>query len=306
MKPADRIRLIQQLAEQMSTMGYTDTDLILRQFGLPWQESWSGDSYGYAVAMLEQGTDEKLLALHELLFGFSGAPAGDSRPELWHDKPLGVFISHVTANKVYAAQLKTELERSGVGAFVAHEDIEPTKEWVDEIEKALASCDVLVALLSPGFKESRWTDQEVGYCHGRHVLILSVRQGLDPYGFISRYQALQGAVKTPPEIAREISSILLKHPKTAARAAEAMVAAFEDADSFAEAKEKVQRLQEVVSWTPELLRRIEQASESNYQIRQAWGVPRQVDAILEANGGGSSSAPTAPPDILDEDYDLPF
>jgi hypothetical protein len=51
------------------------------------------------------------------------------------------------------------LRSFGVSAFVAHENIEPTK-WQDEIEKALLSMNALAAILMPGFHESKWTDQE--------------------------------------------------------------------------------------------------------------------------------------------------
>ncbi len=48
-----------------------------------------------------------------------------------------VFISHVSKYKESASNLKMMLEPYGISAFVAHEDIKPTKEWEVEIEKAL-------------------------------------------------------------------------------------------------------------------------------------------------------------------------
>ena len=53
--------------------------------------------------------------------------------------------------------------------------------------------DALIAILTPGFNESKWTDQEIGVAIGRKVPIVPIRIGLDPYGFIGKYQALQGA-----------------------------------------------------------------------------------------------------------------
>src|SRR5262249_54560409 len=77
-------------------------------------------------------------------------------------------------------------------AFVAHEDIEPSLEWQDVIEEALKTCGAMVAWLTPDFPTSDWTDQEIGYCLARETLVIPVRVGLDPYGFVGKYQGLQG------------------------------------------------------------------------------------------------------------------
>jgi UDP-N-acetylglucosamine pyrophosphorylase len=127
------------------------------------------------------------------------------------------------------------------------------------------------------------------------VLIVSVRAGLDPYGFISRYQAVNGSDKPAGVVADEIYKILVQHSKTNAAMAEAIVALFEQADSFAEAKRRVALLSDVQSWTPELLRRIEEAVHTNSQIESSWGVPGRVEAILKQNGGAGFSLRASPP-----------
>lgn len=305
MTPGERVTLIRQLAEEMAKLEYTDGDLMLRQFGFRWSDQWPGNSYGYYVAMLEDGEDDKLLALHKHIFGFSGEPAASDIPEFWRIGGLRVFISHLATNKKYAADLKVALLDYGMASFVAHEDIEPTKEWVDEIERALLTCDALVALLTPGFKESNWTDQEVGFAHGRRVLIVSVRQGVDPYGFISRYQAVNGLTRPPEDVAGELVRIFARHPKTAAAAAEGLVTAFERSGTFAQAKYRVAQLQHVETWTPDLLRRIEQAVSTNSQIESAWGVPGQVQQLLAQHSPAASGTTAETGSPFDDDDDLP-
>ena len=54
------------------------------------------------------------------------------------------------------------------------------KEWETEIESALFSMDVLVALLTDGFHDSNWTDQEVGVAIGRKIPVVPVRLGKGP------------------------------------------------------------------------------------------------------------------------------
>ena len=108
---------------------------------------------------------------------------------LWGKGPARAFISHVSVHRELAHGLKQNLSRLGIASFVAHDDIDPMTEWEYEIEKALFSMDVLLALLSADFRDSKWTDQEVGVAVGRGVRVVAFRLGADPYGFIGKYQA---------------------------------------------------------------------------------------------------------------------
>ena len=50
--------------------------------------------------------------------------------------------------------------------------------------------DAMAALMTDGFHDSLWTDQEVGFAFGRGVPIVAVKLGRDPYGFVGKFQAL--------------------------------------------------------------------------------------------------------------------
>ena len=101
--------------------------------------------------------------------------------KIWgDDRYFKLFLSHTSKYKAQTAELKERLGLFGVSCFVAHKDIEPLKEWQNEIELALASMDALAALLTPGFHESFWTDQEIGFAFARRVPIIPVRLGMDP------------------------------------------------------------------------------------------------------------------------------
>lgn len=134
------------------------------------------------------------------------APAAVSR--VWGDDGYRVFLSHKAEVKKETATLKENLKIFGISAFVAHEDIHPTKEWQNEIENALFSMDAFVALMTEEFHESVWTDQEVGVAFGRGVPIISVKLGKDPYGFIGKFQALSCSWADTP---KEIVKLLVKH-----------------------------------------------------------------------------------------------
>jgi hypothetical protein len=107
----------------------------------------------------------------------------------WTPGQFRLFVTHASARKDVAGSLRDGLQAFDIDAFVAHETIAPTTAWQEEIEDALAACHACAAILSDGFKESDWCDQEVGVCFGRGVLVLAIHDGLDPYGFIGKFQA---------------------------------------------------------------------------------------------------------------------
>jgi hypothetical protein len=168
----------------------------------------------------------------------------------------------------------------GISGFVAHEDIEPTKEWLDEIALALNTMDALLALLSIGFKESNWTSQEVGIGIGRGVLIIPVRLGMDPFGFIGRYQGYQGDKCTPPQIAEAVFRIIAKHPQTSSRMAACLVQLFERVNSWEDARHYFPLIEKCDGLDGRLASRISHALETNEKIREAWGIPERITKLL--------------------------
>ena len=113
-------------------------------------------------------------------------------PGPWKEGFFRLFLSHTKANKQLAGKIRERLLEQGIDAYVAHDMIEPTKEWMDEIENALRTCDATAAVLSEDFVGSQWCDQEIGISIGRRILIIAVRQGADPHGFIGKFQAIPG------------------------------------------------------------------------------------------------------------------
>ncbi len=132
-----------------------------------------------------------------------------------------LFISHISKHKKVATRLKDALSPFAVAGFVAHEDIHPTARWQVEIERGLATMDALVAILTPGFRDSVWTNQEIGFALGRGVKIISLRLGEDPPGFISAEQAIPQQQRMAVDIAPVIVGLLSDDERTTMRMAEA-------------------------------------------------------------------------------------
>lgn len=131
----------------------------------------------------------------------------------WQPGFFRMFISHKNENKTSASNLKIALVEYGISAFVAHEDIEPTKEWQDEIVLALRTMDALCAILTDHFKESDWCDQEVGFGLGRDVLCIPIRHGKNPYGILGMHQGIM-ASSDAHNMAASIFKILCKNDLT--------------------------------------------------------------------------------------------
>ena len=151
---------------------------------------------------------------------------------IWKPIYIRAFLSHKAKHKIGAGKLKDELEKYGISCFVAHNDIKPTKEWVQEIENALFSMEVLITLMTEDFHDSDWTDQEVGVAVGRQVLIIPVKIGKDPYGFIGKYQALSGKWENISKMAKAILGVVLDHPSTKERIERASIRAFKHSPSY--------------------------------------------------------------------------
>lgn len=122
-------------------------------------------------------------------------PSGSDATDLWHppDAPR-VFISHRSQEKLVAEEMKRSLGYYGFASFVAHSEITPTREWRLEIQRALRSCDLLIALVTKEFHgaDSMWVDQEVGWVLGRDLAIVAVSlDGTNPKGFLESYQAVK-------------------------------------------------------------------------------------------------------------------
>lgn len=282
--PSDRVRMISEIGRRLGTLEWTLIDLTLGQFGLP-TINWNGsDRQAYVMRRIENGDDDVLLSLGRHLGYAFATPFPRTEPAFWRSSYFRLFISHLARHRRFAADLQDRLLSFGVSSFVAHNDIEPTREWQDEIVTALATCDGMLAPLHPGFHESKWTDQEIGYAMGRQVLIVTARLGTDPYGFIGKFQSMNGNGKNAVALAEELFDILREHAMTRARIAQAVAALFCQSESFAEAKNNMKLLEQTSYWNASLSDRVRSASESNRQTSDAvwqWNPEVMVRQRLE-------------------------
>lgn len=217
--------------------------------------------------------------------------------DFWTKGYVRLFVSHLSSNKARMSALKSALSNWGICAFVAHEDIEASREWRDEVEAGLETMDILAAVVEPGFKESDWCAQEVGYALGRKVDIIPLRAGLDPFGFFGKYQGIQVKGKTPELVANEIAQLLLKKPKHRDKCIQSLSNALLSQES----SKKIYLIELLDSWsvvTDEQIKDVlESASLSSHEQSKLKNIIARV---------GAYKPHQTTPDSTQHDDDIPF
>lgn len=212
----------------------------------------------------------------EIALGQKIAPSDVDVQRIWHEDYFRLFLSHVSSHKLDVSKLKLTLFDNGISAFVAHEDIEPALEWQDEIALALRSMHALVALITPDFHNSSWTDQEIGWALGRGAPVLPVQLGTVPYGFVGKIQAIRGRLEEPVPLANELTGALLRNKQVRVQMRSALVIAFENADSWAIAERLSGFIFNVHDFNDAEKRRIVNACSTNGQVKGAKGVAKAI------------------------------
>jgi TIR domain len=207
-------------------------------------------------------------------------PAEVEVKHIWKEGFFRLFLSHVSAHKTAVSKLKLELQQRGISAFVAHEDITPSLDWQNEIELALRSMHALAALLTLDFHPSSWTDQEVGFALGKGVLVVPVRLGSNPYGFIGKVQGLSGTLEQPARLAISLSNTLLGHPSTHRHMRKGLVSAFTDADSYVNAISLSKVIATVKDFAEDEKALIQRACKENDQVFNPTGVVSRVCSAI--------------------------
>jgi hypothetical protein len=200
---------------------------------------------------------------------------------IWDLGCLKLFLSHVSAHKKKVVELKNQLREFNISAFVAHEDIEPSRKWQKEIELALNTMDVFVPLLTEDFHESSWTDQEVGIAIGLGTVIIPIRLGRDPYGFIGENQGLAGNLNKPRELASDIVEVLLSNLRLGPLMRETFVGALEESENFITSRQFAERLSEIDGFTDNQIKRLQAALRNNDQVYNAFNVPDWINGIVK-------------------------
>ena len=183
---------------------------------------------------------------------------------IWQDGMFRLFISHKNEDKIKVTDLQKRLAFWGIDCFVAHRDIQPTQRWADEIESALFSMDACIAIMTKDYHNSDWTDHEVGCAYGRHVPIIAVRMGKDPYGLIGRFQGLTSNWNDLPI---DIMKILLQYPQVK----DAFINSVSKCANYDCGNTIAELFPYIDTFTTEQLNKLIDAWQTNDQVRDSFG-----------------------------------
>jgi hypothetical protein len=205
-------------------------------------------------------------------------------PSFWQPGCFRLFISHTSANKVKAHALKQALAEYHVAAFVAHDDIVPTREWEAEIERALRTTDALAAIMTPDFVESRWCDQEVGFAIGRGKLVIPLCSDTIPHGFLSKYQSFKAKGLLAAAVAEQLFNVLLAHTLTSQRMTDALVDRMANSGSFEISRRTMPLLEKIARLNDSQVTKLVQSTDTNRQVREAVGIPLRIQRLVARVG----------------------
>ncbi|MCX3266452.1 toll/interleukin-1 receptor domain-containing protein [Pedobacter agri] len=229
----------------------------------------------------------------------------NEEPTFWKPGYFKLFLSHLATYKEKTSALKNALEGYGISSFVAHEDIEPTKEWQDEIEQGLFTMDALCAILMEGFNLSNWTDQEIGVAIGRNILVIPIRKGMNPYGFIGKYQGFQAENRTVADVALGIFQILSSNVKTANTILLKLSELFLLSNNITDATKRVRALRKITSIPIERVEMIQQRVKDNNTLKSP-KVLLEVNELLKGYGLREVKRADFDKVTISPDDDLPF
>lgn len=200
------------------------------------------------------------------------------------DIGIEAFLSHASEEKKTAGIYKSKLNRHGINAFVAHEDIEGGEEWMRMLYDKVRTSDVFLILLSKKYHDAYYTDQETGIAFAFNKLMIPISlDGTTPYGFMSKYQAIKSSYEVTNEEVGKVVSLIYKHQKVWQRVIDKAIQALRHAGSYSDANAIASGLFAHEKFSKKQLNQIAKAAIENDQVRGAWTAYDLAIQVLKEN-----------------------
>lgn len=193
---------------------------------------------------------------------------------------MKVFLSYSSSDKKLAGKVKEALEDYGLEVFLAHEDINPSDEWVETIIAELETCDVFLPILTENFGESDYTDQETGIAIARKKLIIPVKVTTNPHGFVSRYQAAKLDISKIRISCHNIAKVVSSKPVLGDLFRDGLIRKFGDSWNFDSANHNTEILLSFEGYNLKHIKSIVTHTIKNTQINQAFKARRALDHFV--------------------------
>jgi tetratricopeptide (TPR) repeat protein len=86
--------------------------------------------------------------------------------------PISIFISYSRTNSAFVDRLEADLQARSFQVWVDRRRLEAGQNWMDELQKAIDRCHVLLIALSPEAAESKYVRMEYRYAQSQSKVIL--------------------------------------------------------------------------------------------------------------------------------------
>lgn len=180
-------------------------------------------------------------------------------------KPIRVFVSHSSDDIEMAMDMKEAMMYLRIKPFLAHSDIEVGESWRDAIRNEITKCDILVPLVTPKFRESEYTEQEIGAAWVLKKPILPVlADGEKPTGFITEKQGVKYDKEFSGNTACSILKFALSEIHCKERVAAMLVERLVASPSWREANCLISCLESEKTLTEEQVEAMDKVLESGY------------------------------------------
>ncbi len=251
------------------------------------KDSWDYSEFENAILKFygECTTEPREILKGRYPFGnhwFRLTSTGEEEADALLDKKskLKAFLSYSNLDKELAGQIKQALEDYGIEVFLAHEDIEPSDEWVETIKVELRACNIFLPILTDNFHKSNWTAQETGIAFTHNKLIIPLKVTKDPYGFISKFQALPIDTTTIKPSCHKLVKTFVSKLEVGDLIIDALIRRFGGSGSFRNAAQNTELLTPYENYALSQVIDIIRYTIANSQINQSSGARKNLSKFI--------------------------
>ena len=212
--------------------------------------------------------------------------ADNNLGRIWEGRGVRAFVSYTSEHNALAKGIKVNMENYGFDCFVDSESIRLAADPQAEIEKALRSTDLMIALLTPDFSKSTWANQEIGFATAREMPVVPICLGSLPHGLIGKYKGFDGRGKTAAQISNEVFPEMLRASEPLkSLAKQAFVVAVKYSQRYDQSNYLARLFLEIDNLTLEQADSIAESYNANSQLYEAWDFKGRVCSELTRTTG---------------------
>ncbi|MFA5903763.1 MAG: toll/interleukin-1 receptor domain-containing protein [Desulfobacula sp.] len=181
---------------------------------------------------------------------------------------MKTFISYASNFKKTSGKIKEYLDQFGFNCFLAHEDIPPQTKWPAKILRELKQCDLFLPILTSGFIESFFCQQETGYAYCSSVEILPIMVSKAPMGIIADLQAIKFNKKDFDLSCWKIVTHVAKTKSLSGPVLDSLIEWFGESNPYDIANERAKKVLNEFDFSPIQVKTIKKHIKENSQIHE--------------------------------------